>query len=254
MGSDKKDKSYGIEPEGDAKGDAEAGDALEPEPEAIQALDVCPNCSSPLGGVDVVVCLRCGFDMKALKVIETDTKGTARPAESDEEKGVLSGPGLGDLWLPLAMAGIGLGLLLVGYLFGSSALFGGDEAVGFGDRAMGLLKMLVKTAVLTLAGFGGLYALAQMVNKQVGDAQLALARVLGIMGAAGLLTFFNIENAVVEWTIEAVTQALAFLGLSMVLFRLSIRDAATLLGVTVMAVVILLLVSALVLWAVVPSY
>jgi hypothetical protein len=113
--------------------------------------------------------------------------------------------------------------------------------------------MLVKTGVLALAGFGGLYALAHMVKAQLGDAKLAAVRMLGIMAAIGLLAFFNLQNAAAEWTIESVTQALAYLGLTMVLFRLSPRDAATLLGVTIIAVVLLLLVSAAVQWAVVPS-
>jgi hypothetical protein len=268
MASEKKDKSYPIEPEDDAdvvepppqtppagSPGTEADAAEAPEPASIQALDVCPNCGSPLGGVDVVVCLRCGFDMKSLKVIETETGETAgpKPQPEQEESPVLSEPGIGDFWLPLAMAVGGLLVLAAGYLWGSAGLFGGEEAVGLGGRAIGLLKMLLKTAVLTLSGLGGLYALAHMVSSRVGDARLALIRMLGIMVAIGLLAFFNVNSAALEWTIESVTQALAFLGLSMVLFRLGVRDAATLLGVTLIAVVGLLLVSALVLWSVVPG-
>ncbi|MHC4273527.1 MAG: hypothetical protein ACYSUR_07640, partial [Planctomycetota bacterium] len=120
-------------------------------------------------------------------------------------------------------------------------------------RAVGLLKMLVKTAVLALAGFGGLFVLAHMVSAQLGDAKLAAVRMLGITAAIGLLAFFSLKSAGAEWTVESVTQALAFLGLTMVMFRLSVRDAATLLGITLIAVVLLLLVSAAVLWAVVPG-
>jgi hypothetical protein len=256
MNADKRDKQYGLEPQepdaGSAPGKAPAPPPSD-EPPAVAALDVCPNCGSPLGGVDIVVCLRCGFDMKSLKVIETDTKGTVKAKPDEEEQQVLSEPGTGDSWLPWAMAAGGLGLLAIGYLWGAAGLLGGEEAAGFGARSVGLLKMLVKTAVLALAGFGGLFVLAHMVKAQLGDAKLAAVRMLGIVAAIGVLEFFNLESAGAEWTVESVTQALAYLGLTMVLFRLSARDAATLLGITVVAVVLLLLVSAAVLWAVVPG-
>jgi hypothetical protein len=234
MTAEKKDKQYGLEPrEPDPEPASEAAPkAPKPpkieEPPAVAALDVCPNCGSPLGGVDIIVCMRCGFDMKALKVIETDTKATVAAKSDEEEQPVLSEPGTGDYWLPWAMTGAGLGLLAIGYLWGAGGLFGGEEAVGFGAKAVGL-------------------------KAQLGDAKLAAVRMLGIMAAIGLLAFFNLQSAAAEWTIESVTQALAYLGLTMVLFRLSARDAATLLGVTIVVVVLLLLVSAAVQWAVVPS-
>ncbi|MHC4274449.1 MAG: hypothetical protein ACYSUR_12390, partial [Planctomycetota bacterium] len=176
MNAEKKDKQYGLEPQEPDSGSAPEAAPKAPvpppseEPPAVAALDVCPNCGSPLGGVDIVVCLRCGFDMKSLKVIETDTKGKVAAKPDEEEPPVLSEPGTGDYWLPWAMAAGGLGLLAIGYLWGAGGLFPGEEAVGFGVRAVGLLKMLVKTAVLALAGFGGLFVLAHMVSAQLGDA------------------------------------------------------------------------------------
>jgi hypothetical protein len=229
MTAEKKDKQYGLEPkEPDPEPGSEAASkAPKPpnieEPPAVAALDVCPNCGSPLGGVDIIVCMR----------FETDTKATVAAKSDEEEQPVLSEPGTGDYWLPWAMTGAGLGLLAIGYLWGAGGLFGGEEAVGFGAKAVGLLKMLVKTAVLALAGFGGLYALTHMLKAQLGDAKLAAVRMLGIMAAIGLLAFFNLQSAAAEWT--------------------SARDAATLLGVTIVAVVLLLLVSAAVQWAVVPG-
>ena len=122
MADEKKDKSYGIEPDEEREAappsPADVPESLPPEPDSIRALDVCPNCGSPLGGVDVVVCLRCGYDMKAMKVIKTDTKGTAAEPQ-EQDSGVLVEAGLGDLWLPAAMAVAGLGLLGAGYLWRS---------------------------------------------------------------------------------------------------------------------------------------
>jgi len=89
MSEEKPDKSYGLDPVDETKPveaetppeqTDEPDDEPDPEPPAesshIKGLDVCPNCASPLGGVDAVVCLRCGFDMKTLKVIKVETGET----------------------------------------------------------------------------------------------------------------------------------------------------------------------------------
>jgi hypothetical protein len=285
MGSEKKDKSYGLDPEAQAQAqpapepaspskakskpglplEGESKPPQEPEPEppppedpaVIRALDVCPNCGSPLGGVDSVVCLRCGFDLKTLKVIKTETGGAAVPAEEKpKETPILSGPGMGDLWLPAALAGVCLVLLALGYLSGAGGLVTvpeGQEVASIGARMVALLKMLLRTMVLALAGLGGLTALASVLSARLGDVKLAAVRMLGIMAAVALLGFFDLNSASLEWTMESLGQAVAFMALSMALFRFSARDAATLLGVTVIAVVVVLLLSALVQWAITPG-
>jgi hypothetical protein len=254
MADGKEDKPYGIEPDDDAENEAGPEASSPPsqaEPESIRALDVCPNCGSPLGGVDTVVCLRCGYDMKAMKVIKTDTKASeAEPEEA--ESGDLVEAGMGDVWLPAAMAVAGLGLVGAGYLWRSPALFGGTEAVSFGQGLLGLIKMLIKTAVFTAAGVGGLAAVAHILQRKLGDVKLAAVRMLGIMAAVGLLAFINFSNDVLEWTLEFIGQAAAVLGLSMVFFRLNFRDAATFVLATAFAVAAVVLLASLVLWAVVP--
>jgi hypothetical protein len=274
MSEKKPDKSYGLDPSDDGKSppastsapdetvpeqiDEGGDDQAEPDPPEesshIKALDVCPNCASPLGGVDAVVCLRCGFDMKTLKVLQVKTGETATPdTDTDEtEKGEpLCVQGVGGVGLPAAMAIVSLVLLAIGYLFGARGLFAVpvEETVGFNARVGGLLGMLVRTGGLTLAGMGGLSVLSHMLDRRFGDMQLAAVRLLGIFAALGLLTFFNLESSALEWTMESIFQAVIFVGLASVFFGLSIRDAATLMGVTVFSVIILLLGSALVLWA-----
>ena len=270
MSKKKPDKSYGLDPSNDEESPPkstpddtvpeqidEGGDDLaEPDPPEesshIKALDVCPNCASPLGGVDAVVCLRCGFDMKTLKVLEVKTGETATPETDESEKGEpLCVQGVGGVGLPAAMAIVSLVLLAIGYLFGARGLFAVpvEETVGFNARVGGLLGMLVRTGGLTLAGMGGLSVLSHMLDRRLGDMQLAAVRLLGIFAALGLLTFFNLESSALEWTMESIFQAVIFVGLASVFFGLSIRDAATLMGVTVFSVIILLLGSALVLWA-----
>ena len=276
MNAKKPDKSYDLEPAAQAKPDQpteadpeaqlpqdKAQDEPVPEvprePSAIKALDICPNCGSPLGGVDAVVCLRCGFDLKTLKVIKVETGETTVP-ESDEpeQTAPLSVPGAGDLWLPSAMAVVGLVVLGIGYLSGAPGLFDaaattGEEAVGFAKRMEGLVGMLVRTGVLTLAGFGGLSVLAHMLDTRLGGVKLAAVRMLGISAAIGLVAFFNVDSIFFEVTIEAVCQAVAFVGLAMVLLGLTTRDAATLMGLTVFAMIGLLLLSAMVLWSAGPQ-
>ncbi len=264
MPGEKKDKSYGFAPDEapppappadvPAK-DGESKPESKPEPSAaIRALDVCPNCAAPLGGVDAVVCLRCGFDMKTLKVLKTAT-GTkdAPPApEPQEEAAPLSRPGSGDLWLPAVIALGSLVLLCVGDLAGWGGLFGGAETVGFGARISGLFKMSARTAVWTVAGVGGLAVLANILSTRIGDLTLASVRVLAIIAAASVLTVIDFSSLTAEWALQVLLQAAAFVGLAIALLRLSARDAAMLLGVTVMFVVVLALSAALVLWAAPP--
>ncbi len=270
MSEDKVDKSYGLDP-----ADAELPEPPEPpeppesseppdppEPSAIKALDVCPNCGSPMGGADAVVCLRCGFDLKSLKVIKVNTGETVEPEpepdEPDEPAAPLCERGRADPGLPIAMAVGGLGLLALGYLFGAAGLVEAveaveDETAGFfatlGGRLGGLIKMLVRTGTLSLAGLGGLSVLAHMLNTRIGNVKLAAVRMLGIFAVIGLLTFFNADSQTLEGAVELVCLALAFVGLATVLFRLTVRDAATLMGLIAFAVIGLLLLSALVMWA-----
>lgn len=225
---------------------------------SVKALDTCPNCGASMRGSDTLLCLRCGFDLKTLKVIKTVTGEAAKveqdeqDEQEDEEAPPISAPGRGELWLPGAVAIASLLILSIGYLSAAGGLFADADAIGVGMRLMGLLNVLVRTAVLSLAGLGGLFVLAHMLHKPLGDVKLAAVRMLGIVAAIALLTFINVEIPAWEWTFELTSQAVAFIGLGMAMFRLRVRDAATLLGVTVLAVVGLLMVSVLVLWAIVP--
>lgn len=222
---------------------------------SVKALDTCPNCGASMAATDTLLCLRCGFDLKTLKVIKTVTGEAAKveqDEQEDEEAPPISVPGRGELWLPAAVAIASLLILSIGYLRAAGGLFADAEAIGVGWRLMGLLNVAASTAVMTFAGLGGLFVVATILQRPLGDVKLAAARMLGIVAAIALLRFLNVENAAWEWTFELASQAVAFIGLAMAMFRLSVRDAATVLGVTVLAVVGLLMVSKLVLWAVLP--
>jgi hypothetical protein len=96
---------------------------------------------------------------------------------------------------------------------------------------------------------GGLSVLAHMLDRPFGDIRLAAVRMVGIFATIGLVAFFNIESAMLEGILEAIFQAILFVGVGAAFFRLSMKDAATLMGVTAFAVIILLLLSWLVLWS-----
>lgn len=226
-----------------------------PDPSAIRALDVCPNCGTPLGPVDTVVCMRCGFDLKTLKVIKTKTVAEAQPAPAEEvEQELLSEPGAGGMWLPSVLGAMSLAILLIGCLAGARGLVHvGEETASFLARLEALLRVVLRTAILAVSGLGGLYVLAHILRTRMGDLKLAAVRMAGIMASVGLIAFFSLpKSPPLERLIESIAQGLVYVGLAMFFFSLSLRDAVTLLGVTVFAVGGLLLVSGLLQWATPP--
>jgi hypothetical protein len=144
-------------------------------------------------------------------------------------------------------------LLAIGCLAGASGLMGGaEEPASFLLRLGALLRVALRTAFLAASGLGGLYVLAQVVQARLGDLKLAAVRMAGIMAVLGLPAFTSMASQGLEWTIESIIQGFGFVGLTMFFFGLKLRDALTLLGVTVFAVLALLLGSMLVQWAAPP--
>ncbi len=218
------------------------------EPSPIKALDVCPNCGSPMGPVDTVVCMRCGFDLKTLKVIKIRTPPpTTTPAdqakpeaeEAEAEGEALSAPGAGDLWLPALLGAASLVLLAIGCMAGFEGLVGGgtETPAGFFLRLGALVKIILRVAILAGCGLGGLAALAHIARTHMGDMKLAAVRMAGIMAILGLAAFISTTSRGLEWTIESIVQGLGYVGLALFFFGLNLRDALTLLGVTVFAVI-----------------
>src|SRR5262245_21124318 len=123
-------------------------------PSSPKELDICPNCGASMRGAETLVCLRCGFDLKTMRVIQTATGESAIPtAEEDEElRRPLVEPGMGDLYLPGIMAGLSGLLLLIGFLAGARGLFPQLEAeiasgahgadITIGDRLQGILQLI----------------------------------------------------------------------------------------------------------------
>ena len=166
--------------------------------------------------------------------------------------------GFGDPWLPLGLAGAAVIVLAVGYLAGYTGLFD-MLALGEGElpattvpwkiRLLGLLQLPILLAIGTACGIATVAVGAWIFGNRLGDAPLATARVLGIVALARLASFIDVTNHAWEGMLEAVAQAAAFFILCLPFLRVRPRDAGTLTGLMVLAVILLYTLSRLVTWA-----
>lgn len=214
----------------------------------IHDLDVCPNCGAPMTSTGEVLCMRCGFDLKTMRkvetrmgVVEVSHEGSMPEDTPYEQRKPLVAPGLGGTMVPLIVAGACGVILLIAYMAGAPGVFlpALEKAPTFGDKALGFLRMAVTTGMLTACGLGALWFLAFLHSMRVGDLALAAARMLAIVSVMQLVTLVNFAGNGVEWTIESILQAGIFAGLSIPLLGIKPRDAPTLLGSTVILYILL---------------
>ncbi len=238
---------------------AEPGDLLpdpvEAEAEAVGpagTIEVCPNCGAALPGDETLICLRCGFNLKTLKVIQTATGETSESEEAEVEAPAISGPGQGGLLLPQIMAAASALVISVGYLSGAEGLFivDTDTSPGFGRRVVGLVGGLLLIALWSAAGLGGLGFLARfVVLRKLGDLRLAAVRMLAITATMRLLSFIDPpqEPLSLKWLellLEFIGQAAVFVGLAMYFYVLNVRNALITGIAAILMVLVLLAVSA----------
>lgn len=215
---------------------------------SVKELDTCPNCGGSMRGGDQIVCMRCGFDLNSMKVISTATAATApsaKPkhgkaaAEAEDEpapREPLTTPGIGDFWLPGAIAAVGAIVLIIAYLAGAVAVFPAlEEAalttetaleIGFMQRVQGLGQEAILWGIWWMCGIGALLILTAVLGMRLGDGVLASMRMLGIVAAMRVTTLIGFANNAAEFIVEAVLSLAIFAGLSIALFRLKPRDAA----------------------------
>lgn len=221
----------------------------------------CPNCGAIMPDRYALVCLRCGYDQKTLRVQQTRiAKHPEEVEEEDEDESASAGPpivqpGRGDLWLPLTLAGISIFALLVGHLTGTSAFFSramieatGADGIDFVDRLEQFASAVVLIALWTGCGLAGLFLLAQTVQRVFGDLTLAAARMLGVIAVIRLATFIDLPSGVAEWIVECLVQGAAFLAVSILLFALKPRDGLVLGGFSLLAWVALWVSAQLITW------
>ena len=235
-------------------------DLEEPEPAASHAetLDVCPNCGAPMEGIDTLVCLRCGFDLKTLRVIESAVVESEVDEEEDESARAepLVKPMLADPLMPSLLAVLSIGTIAVALLAGLEALFPAFDPetadtlkVPWRMRLDEALRLPVFIGIWVACGFSALLVGGWLFGRPLGDASLAALRMLAVVSIAHLAVFFDITNPNMELFLEALLHGIAFFLLIMVLYRLKPRDTATVLGVMVVMYVLLSVLSRVVAWA-----
>lgn len=237
-----------------------------PPPSSVKDLDICPNCGATMRGSDQLVCLRCGFDLKTMKPVETVVGETAVPEAVAEEvaeaREPIIQPGNGGFLLPQILAGASALILLIGFLAGFQGLFpyivpvteqGQPAVISIGARFSGLLRAVVLVGMQSACGMAALAFLAALLGRKtaatIEDLKLGAMRMLAIVLTMRLATFISLNSAALEWMFETIVQLGVFAGLSIALFRLKPRDAATLTGAALLAFVLLWLSAYAVIWA-----
>jgi hypothetical protein len=253
-----------IELEGDTpppRASSFAKDDDGPPNRSVKDLDVCPSCGASMRGTDALVCLRCGFDLKTMRQIKTET-GVAVATET-EQMPPLVRPGKGDVWLPATVAAICGGFLAVCYLAGVRGLFPEIDAailanergpeIGIGERFIALLRFAVLVGMWVACGLGALAFLAALLGmklvEDIAHLRIAAIRMLAIVAAARVVTLINFATTSYEWVVEAILQLAIFVGLSIVFFRLNPRDGATLGGAALVLFMLLWCAAWAVVWA-----
>ncbi len=232
---------------------------------SVKTLDVCPNCGASMRGTDQLVCIRCGFDLKTMRAVETkvgeiDAAEVQAAAEATQP---LIRPGNGDFWLPTVLACAGGLMLLVGYFAKLPGLFpiaaakaAADKqavVITFLDSVQGVLRAAVLVGVFTACGMGALMFLASMLGRKTGktvdDLKLGAMRLLSMVLITRLVTIISLPPAGLEWIVETIVQLIVFWGLSISLFRLKPRDAATFTGAAVLMIIVIWAAAWSVIWA-----
>ena len=221
-------------------------------------LDVCPSCGANMPGPNEVVCLRCGFDLKTMKLVKTRT-GDIEVDEDEKDNAaaarvLISPPGKGDLWLPGAMGGISALLIIIAYLSGSHGLFRDalipESGIVEGkDRFLGLLQFIVLAGMWTGCGIAALAFMAHLLGMKLGDLRLTAVRAVGIVLTMSLVRLLNFNSAALEWIVEAIGMIGVFVALSMALFNLKPRDLPWFAGSAVFLFFALWLAGNAVVWA-----
>jgi len=213
---------------------------IEPETDYVKSLDICPNCGKAMGKARNLICLKCGFDLKTMKVIETKTgETTIEEIETENKKPKrVSRRGRGDLWLPGGLAGLSIVIILIGYAIGAAGLFPG-ESVG---RIQGFFIEMGLMVIWTACGIGGLYCFARLQERPMGHWKLAATQVAGIVFTMRLATFLDITR-VLEWPLEAILQIAIATSLSIFFFRIKPRDAGMLIVISILIFLILYLLA-----------
>lgn len=174
---------------------ADKGSLLE-----VVSEEPCPQCGKPMA-VDAVVCLKCGYDIKAGKVRQTEV-GVEAPPPAAVVVPDFAAPGRLD----------SLALTIIGALLLGAAMFvagwfapSGSSA---GARAALVARVALQTLVHTGTGVLAVVGAAFLVKNRLGRIDLAAARMFVCVSAffAVVGLRYELEGAweVVQWGTELV--------------------------------------------------
>lgn len=223
-------------PDQSAQQDDAASESDEPAKPGVRELDICPNCGAPMREGNRIVCLRCGFDLKTLQVLKTETGEQVEldeEEEEDEPPEPLSLPGRGDYLVPGIMAGLSVLLISIGYLASADGLFhlkspdGSPIDPAAADRFAQWGVYLAQFVLGSLCALTGLFIVARLNETRFGEWRLGMVRTVGIVATVWLAKFLDLGGGFFELSVEWILHSGIFVGLSMLFFRLTLRDAAT---------------------------
>ncbi len=214
-------------------GENGARETEEPPKSSVKALDVCPNCGATMREGNLLVCLRCGFDLKTLRVLETQTGEEEHEEEEEEPPEPLCRPGRGDFLVPGILAGISVLLISIGYLFGADGLYDLKSEEGFpidptAVQRFGQWGVYLATLVLgSLCGLAGVFVVSRLNETTFGDWRLGSLRIVAVFATMWLAKFVDLGDGFVELSAEWILHAGIFVGLSMFFFCFTPRDGTT---------------------------
>jgi hypothetical protein len=224
--------------------------------DSIHALDVCPNCGANMPGSGTLVCLRCGFDLKTLRVIKPQViegEKAARLGEAEEPdlaRETIAEPGRGDLWLPAIVGAAAVIFMLISYIAGYAGLFHPDDDVTVARRMLGVIKYIAWLALWTGMGLSALAVVAGTNRERVGNWKLAAIRMAGIAAVMSLvlLLSFGTSHRTLEFVVELIGMAAVFMSLVLVLFNMDLPRAGLVTSVFAGMHLLPLLIGQLIVW------
>jgi hypothetical protein len=180
----------------------------------------CPRCGKPMGP-GAVVCLSCGFDMKA-NAVRTVEMGEEHAPDEPERLSPEHRPGVRTL---LIVGGVAIAIAMV---LGGWIGFNGNGGIGHGlGRA---LLAAYEGAVYTGVGVVAMLIAARMLDLKLGRLDLAAARMLVCVGAALIVLQVRIDIALLGPILISVLGVAVYGAAVLVLFRADYQRVMTIAG------------------------
>lgn len=241
------------DPDPRGKGDDSETYGLEPEAAAPAASRAPSPSTTPAARTPPLEDDDDSIDMDPVQVGSGD--GGEEDGEQDDGDSLppaISRPAAPTPWL--VAGGACVALVAISWLAGAEQLTlpvdGKYEELGFGARLAGLARTLVYTPIATLGAVFGILGLAFMRQRPVGDVPAMFAKCLAIVTIPMLLWLVPTDVRFLKQLLNFAGYPLAAGALAVPLFRLPPADAALATGLSLVGMALVVLSSAVVVWAV----